>query len=108
MVYAALHLIAHIAVPAAVALLFFRDRWKQAWLIMVLAMVIDVDHLLADPVYDPNRCSLGFHPLHSLPAAAGYGLLLAWPAARILAAGLLIHLGVDATDCLRLGAGGLG
>ncbi|MGD8369705.1 MAG: DUF6122 family protein [Desulfobacterales bacterium] len=106
MVYAALHLVAHLALPAAAAALLFRDRWKRAWLVMVLAMVIDADHLLADPVYDPNRCSLGFHPLHTLPAAVCYGVLLAWPAVRVFAAGLLIHLGVDATDCFRLGWGG--
>jgi hypothetical protein len=103
MVYTALHLIAHLALPAAAALLFFRDRWKHAWMVMVLAMIIDADHLLADPIYDPNRCSIGFHPLHTLPAAAVYALALMLPAVRIFAAGLLIHLGVDAADCLRIG-----
>lgn len=95
----------HIAVPAAAARLFFTDRWKRAWIIMVLAMVIDLDHLLADPVYDANRCSLGFHPLHTLPAGAAYTLMLFVPAWRIFSAGLLIHLGVDASDCIRLGMG---
>jgi hypothetical protein len=107
MTYAAIHLMVHLALPAGAAFFFFRDRWKSAWIIMVLAMAIDADHLLADPVYDPNRCSLGFHPLHTLPAALFYGLLLLIPAARILATGLLLHLGADATDCLRLAAGGV-
>ncbi len=108
MVQAALHLMLHIALPAAAARLFFPGRWKHAWLIMVLAMVIDADHLLADPVYDPNRCSIGFHPLHSFPAAAVYALMLFVPALRIVSSGLLIHLLVDATDCLRIAAGAVG
>ncbi len=108
MVQAAIHLMLHIALPAAAALLLFPERWKRAWLIMVLAMVIDADHLLADPVYDPNRCSIGFHPLHTFPAAAVYALMLLLPALRIVSAGLLIHLGVDAADCLRIGAGAVG
>ena len=106
MMHAAFHLIVHLALPAAAAFLFFRDRWKSAWIVMVLATVIDADHLLADPVYDPHRCSLGFHPLHTLPAAVFYGLLLLIPAARIFATGLLLHLGADAVDCLRLAACG--
>jgi hypothetical protein len=104
MLQAFLHLILHILVPAAAARFFWSERWKSPWLLMVLAMIIDADHLLADPVYDPYRCSLGFHPLHSWPAAAGYGLLLLVPAARIAATGLLIHLGVDGVDCLRIAA----
>jgi hypothetical protein len=107
MVQATLHLMLHVAVPAAAARFFFLERWKRAWVIMVLAMVIDLDHLLADPIYDPNRCSLGFHPLHTLPAASVYALLIFVPILRIFSAGLLIHLGVDGIDCLRLGAGGI-
>jgi len=97
-----LHLTLHILLPAAAARLLWPERWTSAWLVMVLAMVIDADHLLADPIYDAGRCSLGFHPLHSWPAAAGYGLLLLVPVTRIAATGLLIHLGVDGIDCLRI------
>ena len=102
MIQTTLHLLLHLALPAGAARLFFPERWKRAWLVMVLATAIYLDHLLADPVFDPNRCSLGFHPLHSLPAAAVYALMLLLPMLRMLAAGLLIHLGVDATDCLRI------
>ena len=28
-------------------------------------MLVDLDHLLATPLYNPDRCSLGFHPLHT-------------------------------------------
>jgi len=33
---------------------------------MVLAIVVDLDHLWAIPIYDANRCSVGFHLLHQL------------------------------------------
>ena len=101
MTWAALvHLVLHPAVPGVVALLFFRPRWKRAWLIMLSAMVVDLDHLFADPVYDPNRCGIGFHPLHSNPAIAVYLLLLVPRTTRLFALGLIIHMALDALDCL--------
>ena len=70
---------------------------------MIATMAVDIDHLLADPVFDPNRCSLGTHPLHSAPAIGAYGLGLAIPRLRAAAIGLLIHIGVDGIDCLMMG-----
>jgi hypothetical protein len=95
-----LHLLLHFAVPGIVARLFFTERWKKAWLIMGLAMIVDLDHLLATPVFDPNRCSIGFHPLHSYPAIAVYILLAAVSRTRLVGAGLLIHMALDGLDCL--------
>lgn len=97
---ALLHLSLHAAVPGAVALLFFRPRWKMAWLIMLAAMLVDLDHLLADPIYDPNRCGIGFHPLHTYAAIAMYVLLLAPRVSRLPALGLVIHMALDALDCV--------
>lgn len=96
------HLALHFLVPGVLARLCFRPRWRSAWLIMVLTMVVDLDHFLADPIFDSNRCSIGFHPLHSWPAIAVYAGLLLTPGTRIVATGVLIHMGVDGTDCLRL------
>ncbi len=62
-------------------------------------MLIDLDHLLATPVFDPNRCSINFHPLHSYYAIACYFILLIPKKSRILAIGLLIHLIADSIDC---------
>ena len=101
MIATTVHLLAHVLVPGAVALLFFRSRWRYAWLVMLATMMVDLDHLLADPVFDPERCSIGFHPLHSLPAILVYALALALPLLRLVAVGLLIHMGLDGTDCLR-------
>lgn len=94
-----LHLVLHAAVPAGVALLFFRSNWRKAWLIMFSTMVVDLDHLLANPIYDPDRCGIGFHPLHTYPAIAAYALFLIPRRTRLIALGLVIHMGLDALDC---------
>lgn len=94
-----IHLLLHFAVPGVVARFGFRDKWKSAWLIMVMTMMVDLDHLLADPIFDPNRCGIGFHPLHSYPAIAVYASMLLVPKLRVIAIGLLIHMMLDALDC---------
>ena len=94
-----LHLALHAAVPGAVALLWFRPNWKKALLVMLSTMLVDLDHLLADPIYDPNRCGIGFQPLHSYPAIAAYALLLIPRAMRLIALGLVIHMVLDGLDC---------
>jgi hypothetical protein len=96
------HLVIHLAAPGVVAGIAFRGRWLWAWGWMLATMVVDVDHLFADPVYDPNRCGIGFHPLHTWPAISGYAILLLVPAVRVVAAGLLVHMGADGLDCLWL------
>lgn len=50
-----LHIILHFVVPAIVALLFYKHMAIKAWLIMIATMAVDLDHLLAIPVYDPDR-----------------------------------------------------
>lgn len=98
-----IHMALHFVVPALVARTFYGDRWWWAFLIMVGTMIVDIDHLLADPIYDPQRCGIGFHPLHSYPAIAVYLLLLVIPRAiwlRLVALGLVIHMSLDGADCL--------
>lgn len=114
---AMLHIALHLAVPLLVALAFYRRIWWQAALILIATMLVDLDHLLADPIYDPERCSIGFHPLHTAPAVALYAVLFALPlvlgrnadgpglrpAARtlhLIGLGLLIHMALDGIDCL--------
>lgn len=98
----ALHLALHAAVPGAFAFLFFRSRWRRAWLIMLATMLVDLDHLLADPIYDPGRCSIGFHPLHGYPAIAVYALLLIPRQTRLVGLGLVLHMALDGLDCLLM------
>ena len=95
-----LHLVLHALVPSPVAVLFFRDRWKTAWLVMLATMLVDLDHLLANPIYDPARCSIGFHPLHTAPAIALYAVLALPQKTRLIGLGLLIHMGLDGLDCV--------
>jgi hypothetical protein len=97
-----LHIALHILVPLAVAVIFYRRRWRRAWLIMLAGWLIDVDHLLADPVYDPGRCSLTTHILHRWPAQILYLLLAILPKTRLVGLGLVIHILLDALDCLAI------
>lgn len=96
----AIHMLLHVLVPGMAARLGFAAHWKKAWAIMFATMLVDLDHLWANPLYDPERCSIGFHPLHSYPAIAMYGVALAVPKLRLLAIGLLIHMFLDSTDCI--------
>ncbi len=96
----AFHLVLHVAVPGVVAKAAWAERWKSAWLVMLATMIVDLDHLMAVPVYDPNRCSIGFHPLHTYPAIGVYFLLLLIPKIRLIGLGLLIHMALDKIDCM--------
>ena len=89
----------HFILPAIVALGCFKKQWKFALLIMLSTMLIDLDHLLATPIFDPDRCSINFHPLHSYYAIGIYVLLSIIKKTRILGIGLLIHILADAVDC---------
>lgn len=95
-----LHLVFHALVPGLVARFAFRDNWRRNWLIMVLTMVVDLDHLLATPVYDPGRCSIGFHPLHTPVAIGMYCIMAAVSKWRVAGTGLLIHMALDWVDCV--------
>lgn len=89
----------HIFIPLIVALIWYKSNWKMAFLIMIAGMLIDLDHLLATPIFDPNRCSVGFHPLHSSFAILFYMLLLVPKKSRLVALGLVIHIFSDLVDC---------
>jgi len=60
---------------------------------------LGIAHLLADPIYAPNRCSIGFHPLHTAPAIAVYAGLCVPKKTRLFGIGLIIHIVLDAIDC---------
>ena len=94
-----LHISLHLVVPLAVVGLFFKKDWKIAYFIMLSTMLVDLDHLLANPIYDPNRCSIGFHPLHQPWFIAFYFILSFYPKTRFIGVGLVIHMVLDAVDC---------
>ena len=66
---------------------------------MIATMAVDIDHLLADPIYDPDRCSIGFHPLHQTEFIIIYTAMCFLPKTRLIGIGLIIHMALDAIDC---------
>ena len=97
-----IHMILHFAAPAVLARIAFSGTFARAWLIMASTMLVDLDHLIADPIYDVGRCSMGFHPLHQYPMLGIYALLLLVPKLRLIGIGLLLHMFLDAADCFWL------
>lgn len=97
-----IHYSCHFVVPFLMARILWPKHWLQAGLIMVLTVLIDVDHLFASPVFDPERCSIGFHPLHTVWASLFYLGLLLIPSWKWRAVGLGCswHLVTDLNDCL--------
>ncbi|MEN8790388.1 MAG: DUF6122 family protein [Flavobacteriaceae bacterium] len=95
-----LHYGIHFLLPVLIGLLFFKQN--RTWVIIILlsGILIDLDHLLATPIFDPLRCSIGFHPLHSYLAIVGYVILTAIRKTRIIGLALLIHIIADWVDCL--------
>lgn len=94
------HYSLHLLVPGIISFYFFRKIWIKAWIIMILTMLVDLDHLLADPIFDSERCSINFHVLHSYYAMIIYFVLLFFKKTRIVAVGLLFHMFTDFQDCL--------
>jgi hypothetical protein len=90
----------HFLLPGAIAFYFFRENWKNVYLIFILTMLVDLDHLLSTPIFSPTRCSINFHFLHSYYAFAIYFVALLFKKTRLLAIGILLHMLTDAIDCL--------
>jgi hypothetical protein len=94
-----LHLLLHFSVPAIVVGFFFRQHWQRAYGVMIVTMVVDLDHLLANPIYDAARCSIGFHPLHQPSLMVGYFALCFFTKTRFIGIGLIIQMILDSIDC---------
>jgi hypothetical protein len=94
-----IHYSLHFLVPFLISYFFFRDKWKKVYLIFILTMLVDLDHLLANPIFEQNRCSINFHPLHSYIAIAVYFSGLFFKKTRIIAIALVLHMLTDFIDC---------
>lgn len=94
------HYFLHLVFPVVIGLVFFRTNWKKAYLIMLGTMLVDLDHIFANPLFDPNRNSIGFHPLHTYPMIGLYafGTIFLKGNYRIIAIGLLFHMFTDFQD----------
>lgn len=102
MVQFIIHYGLHLGLPLILSLILYKQYWLKAYLIMLCAFLIDLDHLLANPIFDPNRCSIGYHPLHSFYAIIVYLILVFPKPTRIIAIGLLAHIASDLSDCLLM------
>lgn len=96
-----LHLVLHVMVPVSIAFLFYQGEFRKAALLMLAGILIDVDHVVADPIVNPDRCSVGYHFLHSYWLIPLYGLLAIFPKTRLVGLGLVIHIVLDGMECLR-------
>lgn len=95
-----IHYFLHLGFPLILALVFFRSEWKKVYFILLATMLVDLDHLLADPIFEPNRCSINFHPLHTYYAMIVYVALLFFKMPyNIIGLGLVLHMLTDALDC---------
>lgn len=94
-----IHYTLHFLAPLLITFFFFKDQWKKVYLIFLLSMLIDLDHLLATPIFVENRCSINFHPFHSYIAIATYFLGLFFKKTRIVCIALLFHVLTDLIDC---------
>ncbi|RAV30441.1 DUF6122 family protein [Sinomicrobium soli] len=92
----------HFIFPVLIAYWFFRPRFTRVSIILLSGIFIDLDHLLADPIFDANRCSIDFHVLHSYPAIAIYALLFLYRPTRLAGLALLLHILADTADCLLM------
>jgi len=98
-----LHYFLHLVFPVILAYVFFRKNWKKAYLIMLATMLVDMDHVLADPIFQADRCSINFHPLHTYYAMGVYVLFLFLRRPfKIIGLGLLFHMLTDYIDCLLM------
>ncbi|ERJ79338.1 hypothetical protein HMPREF0653_00673 [Prevotella disiens JCM 6334 = ATCC 29426] len=96
----------HFGAPFLFAQLYKGERKIKAFWILMATILIDLDHLLATPMFNPYRCSVGFHPLHSYFMVAIYVLMCVLPLQKLhlpwwirpLGIGLLFHILTDLQD----------
>ncbi|WP_460241960.1 DUF6122 family protein [Aurantivibrio infirmus] len=94
------HLLLHFLVPLITVFVFVKKaRRVKVFALLMITMLIDLDHLFATPIYDAQRCSIGFHPLHTIVPIIFYSGLSIFPKTRWIGVGLLIHVALDGIDC---------
>jgi len=90
----------HVLAPLLIAFVFFRADWKRAYMIFMLTMLVDLDHLMANPVFMTCRCSIGFHVLHQYCVVPLYFVMSFFRVTRLPGIGLSLHMLTDFIDCL--------
>lgn len=98
-----IHYFLHFGFPLFISFVFYRKDWKRVYLILVATMLVDLDHLFANPIFQANRCSINFHFLHTYYAMLIYiGLLFFRRPFNIIGIGLLFHMLTDFIDCMMM------
>ncbi|MGD2004738.1 MAG: DUF6122 family protein [Flavobacteriaceae bacterium] len=98
------HYFLHLGLPLLVAFFFFKKERIKVGLLLLATLLVDLDHLWASPIYDPERCSIGFHLLHQNFAIAFYvGLLFLKKPLNYIGLGLVLHMLTDTLDCWWMG-----
>jgi hypothetical protein len=98
-----IHYFLHLGFPFFIAYGFFRKDWKKVYLILLATMLVDLDHLVANPIFQANRCSINFHLLHTYYAMIVYVILLFFRKPfNIIGIGLLFHMLTDFIDCMMM------
>lgn len=92
----------HFLLPLAIAIWFYKPKALKVYILFLLAFLIDLDHLLATPIFSPNRCSINYHFMHSYYAITIYSILTIAKKTRLIGIGLLCHIIADSADCLLL------
>lgn len=93
----------HFGAVGIIAYWYNPKKWKKYWLILIATMLVDLDHLWANPIFDPDRCSINFHFLHTYWAWAIYilgSIFVKHKVLRLVFIGLSFHLLTDWIDCL--------
>ena len=99
----AVHYFLHLLAILAIAYFYDKKNWLKNYLILLATMLVDADHLFANPIFDPERCSIGFHYLHSGLAVAAYVfgmILIKQKIIRLIFIGLFFHMLTDFLDCI--------
>jgi hypothetical protein len=97
------HYANHFLVIFFIARLYIPKHVWKSYLVLLATMLIDIDHLWATPIFDPSRCSIGFHTFHSEIAILVYVFTFIfiknkW--VRLICIGLIFHVITDAIDCI--------
>jgi hypothetical protein len=81
------------------AILAFFGVESTALLFLLASNLIDIDHLLVRPIYDPRRKSVGFHMLHKKRLLPFFILGCFIPTtAKFFFIGILLHLLLDTIE----------
>ncbi|TRO64111.1 DUF6122 family protein [Christiangramia sabulilitoris] len=97
------HYSLHFLVIGLIAYFYDKNNWIKYWIVLAATMLVDLDHLLAVPMFDSERCSIGFHPLHSQIAITVYVLgmiFIKQRVIRLICIGLFFHMLTDFIDCI--------